>query len=157
MISQKQIEANRRNAQKCTGPNTPEGKAASRRNALAHGMRAEHLLLDGEDPEVFSTLSHHLIDELAPEGTFETELVDQMANLIWRARRIPRFETALMVWMQTWCEVFASRLVKFHRGIISKVSAWSDRPYHEDRRQCLEWRLIHAERNVPLRRSWLDA
>ena len=36
--SQKQIEANRRNAQRSTGPRTEEGKGRSSRNAVRHGV-----------------------------------------------------------------------------------------------------------------------
>lgn len=109
MISQRQLEANRQNAQKCTGPRTPEGKASSSRNALVHGLRAERHLLDGEDPTLFEALCGRLNAELAPDGTLETELVDRIANLMWRARRVPQFELALLNWMGTWCETFASQ------------------------------------------------
>jgi hypothetical protein len=51
MMSDKKIEANRRNALKSTGPRTTEGKAAVRLNALRHGLRSEEVLLSGEDVE----------------------------------------------------------------------------------------------------------
>jgi hypothetical protein len=50
LISDKQKEANRQNAQHSTGPVTPEGKAAVRLNALTYGLRARSLLIPGEDP-----------------------------------------------------------------------------------------------------------
>src|SRR5918992_675181 len=40
MASSRQIAANNRNAQYSTGPNTGDGKRASRMNALKHGMTA---------------------------------------------------------------------------------------------------------------------
>ena len=49
MTSDKQADANRRNARKSTGPKTPEGKAAVRLNALKHGLLANDVLLPGED------------------------------------------------------------------------------------------------------------
>ena len=42
MATEKQIEANRRNAALSTGPKTEAGKALSRANATTHGLAAEH-------------------------------------------------------------------------------------------------------------------
>ena len=48
MASQKQIEANRRNAEKSTGPKSAEGKATVARNALKHGLAGHGVILPGE-------------------------------------------------------------------------------------------------------------
>ena len=51
MTSFRQIEANRRNAIRSTGPNTDEGKRRSRRNAIRHGLCAETVIENIEDIE----------------------------------------------------------------------------------------------------------
>jgi len=57
MATDKQITANRLNAQKCTGPKTPEGKAISSQNALKTGLDAESELIHGERPSDYETLA----------------------------------------------------------------------------------------------------
>ena len=49
-ISPERLAANRRNAQKSTGPRTAEGKAASRQNAFKHGMTGEGIVLRTRTP-----------------------------------------------------------------------------------------------------------
>ena len=53
MASKKQIEANRRNAKKSTGPKTEEGKAKSSTNARKHGLTSRQVWLSDEDEERF--------------------------------------------------------------------------------------------------------
>lgn len=99
MATDRQIEANRRNAQNSTGPTTEEGKFASSRNALTHGLCAQSHLLDDERLEVYIIFQDNIIDELAPDSVYQEELVYRIANLLWRLRRIPVFETAILAWM----------------------------------------------------------
>ena len=59
MTSLRQIEANRRNALKSTGPATPEGKQRSRCNAVRHGLTAETVIAvleNLEDYEAFQAV-----------------------------------------------------------------------------------------------------
>ncbi|HUI56626.1 MAG TPA: hypothetical protein VLY04_16735, partial [Bryobacteraceae bacterium] len=93
--SQARIEANRRNAQKSTGPRTPAGKAASSRNRLLHGLRAnKHILLD-EDPAEFLILLHDHLDRFQPVGPAEEDLVLRIAADQWRLRRIFPMEAGI--------------------------------------------------------------
>jgi hypothetical protein len=87
--------ANRENAKRSTGPKTEMGKAASRLNAIQHGLTADTPLLPGEDAQARAALFTGLREDLAPEGSLEHELVSQIASVIWRLRRIERVEAAL--------------------------------------------------------------
>ena len=88
MATLKQFEANRRNAQKSTGPKTPEGKAACRMNALRHGLRARSVLLPGEDPTEFHQLCNDLEAEWRPQSRTEQFYVEQMAVSQWKLTRM---------------------------------------------------------------------
>ena len=96
MTSEKQIDANRRNAQRSSGPKSDEGKALSKLNATTHGLTAETVVIRDEDPKAFETLRDDLIREFAPETTLEFQLVDRAAGLLWRLRRVPQIEASLM-------------------------------------------------------------
>jgi len=88
MPTEKQIEANRRNAQRCTGPKTSEGKFKSSLNALKHGLYSHHYVLSTEDESIFNNLVTDLIKEFNPQTPSELELVDILINTTWRRRRI---------------------------------------------------------------------
>ncbi len=93
MSTRKQIAANRRNAQHSTGPQTPEGKAAVRLNALKHGLTADNAVIDGEDEEAFDELLNTFLDDLQPAGPLETALVHQVVMAQWRLARCRAIET----------------------------------------------------------------
>jgi len=95
--SQKQIEANRKNAQKSTGPKTKAGKAKSSKNATRHGLYAKDIVIDSphlkEDPTAYDALLQSLTTELKPAGHFQLHLVQTIADCLWRSHRAARAET----------------------------------------------------------------
>jgi hypothetical protein len=95
MATRKQIAANRRNAKKSTGPRTPEGKAASARNATKHGLLSRQALLADENESEFVELRIQIHGELAPMGALETVLVNRIAAQQWRLARVPALEAEL--------------------------------------------------------------
>lgn len=96
VVSEKQLQANRRNAAKSTGPRTPEGKAKSSRNALKHGLLAREVVIregDGaENASEFEALMDRLENHFQPVGALEEFLVERVGVSIWRLRRAQRFE-----------------------------------------------------------------
>ncbi|KCZ47306.1 hypothetical protein [Hyphomonas sp. CY54-11-8] len=92
MATEKQIEANRRNARKSTGPKTDEGKAASSRNAMRHGILSEVAIADHEDGSLYLALQEQLMAEHEPVTGTEFMLLEQLALLFWRMRRLARAE-----------------------------------------------------------------
>jgi hypothetical protein len=96
MASPKQIEANRRNALKSTGPRTAEGKIRSRRNAVRHGLTAETVIVGLEDVEDYKAFEASVTADYEPQTTVERELVLRLASLLWRLRRTTAIETGLL-------------------------------------------------------------
>ena len=94
MTTDRQIEANRLNAQHSTGPSTPEGRAAVRLNGLKYGLYAETLILPSEDPAEFDALLDRLDSEHQPATPTEEIFVSQIAMACWRRLRVQRMEAA---------------------------------------------------------------
>jgi len=88
MSTEKQIAANRLNAQKSTGPITPEGRAAVRLNGVKHGLTAQTLVLKGESESDFTALLDSYEAEHQPATPTEEALVLQLAMATWRLRRL---------------------------------------------------------------------
>ena len=93
MSTIKQTEANRENAQRSTGPRTPEGKSKSSKNALKHGLTAAQLVLPTESQDDFDEHAAQLRDEHDPSTPTEHLLVDQLITASWRLRRARIIET----------------------------------------------------------------
>jgi hypothetical protein len=95
MTSVRQIEANRRNARKSTGPITEEGKQRSRCNAVRHGLMAETVIGALEDAEDYKAFEAAITADYDAQSAVERELVLRLASLLWRLRRATTMETGL--------------------------------------------------------------
>lgn len=95
MSTERQIEANRRNSQKSTGPKTSKGRAAVRLNALKNGLTAKTLILPGESETEFRALLESLEMEHRPATPKEHALVMRSAMATWRLRRLNHYRRFL--------------------------------------------------------------
>ncbi|HEV3332776.1 MAG TPA: hypothetical protein VG096_17435 [Bryobacteraceae bacterium] len=95
MSTQRQIEANRLNAQKSTGPRTPEGKAVSSQNALKSGLDADSQFVIGESGDEFAAFQHQYIVRFQPMTPEERFQVDTLIRNEWMLRRFFRAEAHL--------------------------------------------------------------
>jgi hypothetical protein len=95
MTSFKQIEANRRNALRSTGPKTEAGKEVSRCNAVRHGLTAETVIGALEDAEDYKAFETAVTADYDAQSAVERELVLRLVSLLWRLRRATTMETGL--------------------------------------------------------------
>ena len=93
MATDAQIQANRENAKKSTGPRTPEGKARVSKNALKHGLLAQDSVIPGEDPAEFDRHLTTYQDTYFPRNCVEKEIVRQGSSGGVRGRS-PNSDTA---------------------------------------------------------------
>ena len=96
MSTPKQIEANRRNAQKSTGPRSVAGKAVSSQNALKSGIDAETECIYGEDPEHLEELKRQYLARFQPITPEERSYVDTLIRCDWRQRRFARIDAEIL-------------------------------------------------------------
>lgn len=90
------LAANRANARLSTGPKTEAGKAASRGNALKHGMAGEDLALPGEDAAEVDRRFEAMEGDLRPSTELSRYLVRRAALMTVRVERCARNEAAAL-------------------------------------------------------------
>ncbi|HVW09976.1 MAG TPA: hypothetical protein VHC90_15410 [Bryobacteraceae bacterium] len=95
MPTQKQIDANRRNAQKSTGPKTEKGKSISRLNAHRDGFTGQIVILSDEDRPHFEKFKAAFVNDLAPKTTLELSLAHSIAWDTWRLNHLRAVESNL--------------------------------------------------------------
>ena len=101
--SERRLAANRANAQRSTGPITPEGKAKSSLNAVKTGLTGRTVLLATEDAEAYESHLEQFRREFQPVGDRETRLVQSLADTQWRLDRLPNLEN------RPWLRIYKPR------------------------------------------------
>jgi hypothetical protein len=90
--TQKQIDANRRNSQKSTGPKSREGKIRSSLNGWRHGLTGQVLTMAEEDREAFEKFAREYRLACFPVGPIETQIAQSIAEDEWRLSRARAIE-----------------------------------------------------------------
>ena len=95
MTSERQVETNRQNAKKSTGPRTPTGKAVVALKGMKHGLLSRECLIKGESETDLIAFGKRLRTQLAPVGELELLLVDRVVSTAWRLRCLVAVEKLL--------------------------------------------------------------
>jgi hypothetical protein len=70
------------------------GTEFTRFNALRHGILSQHTVLPWEDPDEYRALLEAFVAEHAPQGPTQEHLVEELAGILWRKRRLRLAELA---------------------------------------------------------------
>jgi len=128
MATQKQIQANRRNAATSTGPRTDAGKAISSQNALKSGIDAKSHIIRGEDPAELAALTERYYLDHQPQTADERALVDILIDSEWNLRRVRRVEA--QIWNNQTSAMIDSHL-RLHPGTPLPENEVLGRAYHQ--------------------------
>jgi hypothetical protein len=95
MTTAKHAAANRRNAQRSTGPTSQEGRERAKMNALKHGLTAKTVIVSAERAKDYEVFRDAMFEDRAPVGALECLLVERIVVCAWRLRRAVRKEADL--------------------------------------------------------------
>jgi len=94
-VSQRKLQANRRNSKKSKGPTSKDGKARSSQNAYKHGFFARALFQNAEqrqDIQEYNRLHSSLWEEFKPASFREKLQIERIATDSLRLARLMRYE-----------------------------------------------------------------
>ena len=127
MATPNQIAANQANAQRSTGPKSPEGKAKSSTNRLSWGFASNTTVIPGEDPAEFRALLEDFIAEHQPATVTEQVLVEEMAQSRWLTLRAFRLQGEVFLTQKLRCE--ESGIPK-DLGLLIRYQTSAQRAFH---------------------------
>ena len=118
MSTEAQILANRRNAQKSTGPRSRQGRAAVSQNAVKHGLSARQDIINSESRADFYLYREQMLAELAPASPMESMLAERIISLSWRLKRAGRIQNQTIDAMNT--DMTSGPLTKLTQSLFFK-------------------------------------
>ena len=147
IISEKNEQSNRQNAQHSTGPKTLEGKAAIRFNALTYGLRTKATILPDDDAAEYSRLWDELHVDWQPQDRTELAYLETMVTSQWLLARVAESEKKVYMFI-----AFGEQQFKM-LAAVAKLRAQLERSFRtaiEDMKQSQkERRQQHARQPQP--------
>ena len=129
-VSAARQSANDANARLSTGPTTPDGKARSAQNARKHGLTAKDLIIGPEDREEFNDLLAGFEADVAPQGTLQQSLFDQLVAAAWNLRRIRRIETEICSRASTYGDLINDNEIQTKLERLARHNSRIERTFH---------------------------
>ena len=117
----------------CTGPKSAAGKVIVSQNATRHGFLSRRLFVGDENPAEFQALVDDLTASLNPVGTLELALVEKIAVIMWRQRRLVRAETAALTLQRQPVRIVKAMNTELLRGYGNEVKAEQLKPFDAER------------------------
>lgn len=135
--------ANQANAQKSTGPSTPEGKARSAMNSQIHGLCAKHNVIGPEEQSDFDRMATNYVLELMPNSAVEHTLYTEIVGAAWRLARVNRMETEACAGQGTYTEILDDEVLQKKLDRLARHHTRLERTFH----RCLkELKTLQAQR-----------
>jgi len=139
LTPEEKAKKNRANAQKSTGPKTPEGKQRSAKNSVKHGKHANLLknfvpphsaVLCNQDRQRFFRLLERLIEDYQPHNTTEAIVVRKIADAEWRGITFDELFTAF--WNKELMEKFKAKQEHIPEiaEVLSELLVYEDQANH---------------------------
>ncbi|HOY71003.1 MAG TPA: hypothetical protein PL131_09555 [Methylotenera sp.] len=150
MTTDKQIAANKANAQKSTGAKSPKGKAIVASNSIKHGIYSSKVVIHGESLEDFQLLLGGLVESLKPVGTLEQFYVERIAHSMWRQFRLVKAESAYIELQRTKKRSenihSAENALGYQFGMLGYQNSTIDFDFNEDDKSQLDFGNIILEK-----------
>jgi hypothetical protein len=151
-VSQKKIDANRRNAKKSTGPKTKEGKAKSAMNSMKYGIYSDKFLIKGEKKEDFDEYSNSYINWLNPNNPILFDIVSQIIASGWFAKRYMIVESTII----NTKPVEEKKESKENNKSQPIVISWLDSPELEEKYEAFDEYKKNAPENLQEKQKYLN-